>query len=79
MTVEKYIAGWQSFARRYGGSVRQNQRRVKDGIHPEPLYFEGSRIPHWEIAVLDESDRAKLSARPRKAAGEAAESKRQAV
>ena len=49
-------------ATRYGIDPRSVQRRVKDGLLPEPKYF-GTRFPRWSIAELDENDRKYASVR----------------
>jgi hypothetical protein len=47
---------------RYGIDPRSVQRRVKEGLLPEPKYF-GTRFPRWNIAELDENDRKYASVR----------------
>ena len=49
-------------ATRYGIDPRSVQRRVKEGLLPEPKYF-GTRFPRWSIAELDENDRKYASVR----------------
>jgi hypothetical protein len=49
-------------ATRYGIDPRSVQRRVTEGLLPEPKYF-GTRFPRWSIAELDENDRKYASVR----------------
>ena len=39
-------------ARRYGVSLRTFQRRVAEGVLPQPVFL-GDRSPRWRIADLD--------------------------
>jgi hypothetical protein len=53
-------------AQRYDASIRWVERAVQDGRLPPPEYR--GRIPIWDEAKLDESDRAAAVARRPKAA-----------
>jgi predicted DNA-binding transcriptional regulator AlpA len=44
-------------AARYGAHERSVDRMCRDGRIPRPLYLPGSRIPLWDEATLDLSDR----------------------
>jgi predicted DNA-binding transcriptional regulator AlpA len=48
-------------AERYDTTERSIERKVEQGILPEPYYF-GSRFPRWAEDELDAADRAALKA-----------------
>jgi hypothetical protein len=46
-------------ARRYGDvTLRSIERAVEDGRLPPPIYPCGENTPMWDLAVLEENERA---------------------
>jgi hypothetical protein len=56
---QKQYLNKRDVANRYRTTPRNVERKVKQRILPPPVYLLGSKVPLWDLDVLDENDRAK--------------------